>query len=237
MSLTTFEDIKRKLVEIKKMGYIETHRRGQTGIGKTLEDLMGIKENNIPGPNALGFIELKTIRKDSISMLTLFTLAPHPPRVNSVLVSKYGYQSPRGDKKILHTTLNGINFNTIKGEKGFKIEVGCDIVNLVHYKDGIVAYWEEERLKEAFERKLKHLILVKVETKDKGKNEKFWFNEAYYLNGFSFENFKKLIKEGIILIDIRIGQYQNGRTHDHGTGFRIFINKLDLCYQRREKIL
>ncbi|HOM26104.1 MAG TPA: MvaI/BcnI family restriction endonuclease [bacterium] len=237
MSLNSFEDLKRKLLEIKEMGFIETHRKGQTGIGKTLEDLLGIKENNIPGPNALGFIELKAIRKDTKCMLTLFTLTPFPPKINSHLVSKYGYLSPRGDKKILHTTVNGISFNTIKGENGFKVEVGIDKVNLIHFKDGVVAYWEEERLKKAFERKLKCLILIKVETKNKGKSEKFWFNEGYYLNGFSFENFKKLIKEGIILIDIRIGQYPDGRTHDHGTAFRVFFNKLDLCYQKREEIL
>jgi len=237
MSLNSFDDLKNRLLEIKEMGFIKTHRKGQTGIGKTLEDLLGIKENNVPGPNALGFIELKTIRKDARSMLTLFTLAPSPPKINSNLLEKYGYLSPHSNKKILHTTVNGIGFNTIKRESGFKVEVDIDRLNLVHFKDGIVAYWDEERLRGAFERKLKHLIIVKVETKDKEENEQFWYNEGYYLNGFSFENFKKLIKEGIILIDIRIGQYSDGRTHDHGTAFRIFLNKLDLCYQKREKIL
>ena len=47
-----YYSILKKLKEIKKMGYVKTHRAGNTGIGKTLEDLLGIKENNIPGPNA-----------------------------------------------------------------------------------------------------------------------------------------------------------------------------------------
>ena len=47
-----YNELVRKLKAIKKMGYIKTHRTGNTGIGKTLEDLLGIKENNIPGPNA-----------------------------------------------------------------------------------------------------------------------------------------------------------------------------------------
>ena len=29
----------------------KTHRKSDTGIGKTLEDLLGIKENNIASPN------------------------------------------------------------------------------------------------------------------------------------------------------------------------------------------
>lgn len=237
MSLNSFEDVKKKLYEIKEVGFIKTHRKGETGVGKTMEDLLGIKENNVPGPNALGWIELKTFRKDAKSMLTLFTLAPSPPKINSILLEKYGYFSPKGNKKIIHTTVNGLNFNTIKGNLGFKVDVEEDKVNLVHFNDGIIAYWEEERLKNAFERKMGNLLLVKAETKGKGQNEEFWFNEGYLLSGFSFESFKKLIKEGVILIDIRIGQYSDGRTHDHGTGFRVFRNKLDLCYQKRIRIL
>ena len=71
----TYPEIKRKLKEVKEMGYIKTHRAGNTGIGKTLEDLLGIEENNIPGPNAT-MIELKSARKNAMSMLTLFTKSP-----------------------------------------------------------------------------------------------------------------------------------------------------------------
>ncbi|MCM8785775.1 MAG: MvaI/BcnI family restriction endonuclease, partial [Candidatus Omnitrophica bacterium] len=59
----------------------------------------------------------------------------------------------------------------------------------------------------------------------------------YLLNEFNFEKCKILIRKGVILVDIRIGQYPNGRTHDHGTGFRIFSDNLDLCYIRKVKIL
>lgn len=60
-----FTSIIKKLKTIKKMGYIKTHRAGNTGIGKTLEDLLGLKENNIPGPNAQ-MIELKSARKKRV---------------------------------------------------------------------------------------------------------------------------------------------------------------------------
>jgi len=35
------------------------------------------------------------------------------------------------------------------------------------------------------------------------------------------------------LVDIRIGQYPDGRPHDHGTGFRVLPDKLDLCFSNR----
>ncbi|MEW6202698.1 MAG: hypothetical protein AB1546_12020 [bacterium] len=47
----------------------------------------------------------------------------------------------------------------------------------------------------------------------------------------------KLLSEGTILVDIRIGQYPNGKSHDHGTGFRVFPDKLDLCFKQRKKII
>ena len=50
--MITYPELIEKLKEIKEMSYVKTHRAGTTGIGKTLEDLLGIKENNIPGPNA-----------------------------------------------------------------------------------------------------------------------------------------------------------------------------------------
>ena len=45
--ILTLDEFIRKFNEIKNMGWIRTHRAGNTGVGKTLEDLLGIDENNI----------------------------------------------------------------------------------------------------------------------------------------------------------------------------------------------
>lgn len=219
------------------MGYIKTHRAGNTGIGKTLEDLLEIKENNIPGPNA-AMIELKSARKNVTSMLTLFTKSPLPPKANSILLSNYGYLSARGNrKKELHTTVNAKEFNKLRGETGFKIAIKNKRVNIINSKNEILGYWNKETLRESFERKLPKLLYVKAEIRGKGVNEEFWFKEAWLLSGFNFENFLRLLKQGIILVDIRIGQYPNGSPHDHRTGFRVLPDKLDLCFEHRERIL
>jgi len=232
-----YSEIVRKLKQIKEMGFVKTHRAGNTGIGKTLEDLLDIEENNIPGPNAIT-IELKSARKNAASMLTLFTKSPLPEKANSILLERFGYYSAaRSKTKRLETTVNAIDFNNLRGQKGFKITVEGDRINILTAENEIVGYWDKDTLKKSFERKLPHLMYVKADTKGKGRDEQFWFNEAWLLSGFSFENFVDLLNKGIILVDIRIGQYPNGRTHDHGTGFRILPDKLDLCFNRREKIL
>ena len=92
-------------------------------------------------------------------------------------------------------------------------------------------------LRNSFEKKLPEILYVKAETKDSGANELFWFNEAFLLRGFDFDSFITSLKKGIILVDIRIGQYPDGRIHDHGTGFRVLPNHLDLCFQHRKKVM
>jgi len=227
----------KRLREIKEKGYIKTHRTGNTGVGKTLEDLLGITENNIPGPNA-AMIELKSERKNTSSMLTLFTKSPLPPKANAVLLERFGYKSARGnERKELHTTVNAKEFNTLKGTPGFKIDIQKDRINLITAEKEVVGYWDKETLKNSFERKLPKLLYVKADAKGTGANETFHFNEAWLLSGFDFENFIHLLKEGVIFVDIRIGQYQDGRPHDHGTGFRVFPDKLDLCFSHRERIM
>jgi len=226
-----------KLKAIKEMGYVKTHRTGTTGVGKTLEDLLGIVENNVPGPNA-EMIELKSARKNVGSMLTLFTKSPLPRKANSVLLQRYGYESARGNKrKELHTTVNATRYNQLKGTPGFKIEIHEDRIDLVDVQNEILGYWDKETLKTYFERKLPKLLYVKAEAKGRGSDEEFWFNEAWLLSGFNFNNFLNLLREGTILVDIRIGQYPDGRPHDHGTGFRVFPDKLDLCFEHRERIM
>ena len=69
ISLDEFID---KMKEIREKGYVRSHRHHDTGIGKTLEDLLGITENNVAGPDFSSY-ELKSARKGSVSMLTLFT--------------------------------------------------------------------------------------------------------------------------------------------------------------------
>jgi len=52
MQRMSYQELIEKLKELKRRGFVRTHRRGDTGIGKTLEDVLGIQENNVPGPNA-----------------------------------------------------------------------------------------------------------------------------------------------------------------------------------------
>ncbi len=218
------------------MGYVRTHRSGPTGIGKTLEDLLGIKENNIPGPNA-HMLELKSERKNAKAMVTFLTKSPLPYGVNSLLLEKYGYIPAGSKRKKLHTTVNALSFNTLRGKIGFKIDVSKDRINIITNKKEIICYWTKEILRTYFENKYHDLLYVIAEHRGRGESEEFWYNEAYLLSGFGFKNFKDLIKKGVILIDIRIGRNPNGSVHDHGTGFRTASRNFNLCFKKRKRVI
>lgn len=49
----TKESLIAKLKSIREMGWISNRRHGNSGgVGNTLEDLLGLQENNLPIPNA-----------------------------------------------------------------------------------------------------------------------------------------------------------------------------------------
>ena len=234
----TVHELIDSLKVLKDKGFIKTHRSGNTGVGKTLEDLLGVEENNISGPNGY-MTELKGGRKNSPSMLTLFTKSPLPKKINTQLLSNCGYPYKKG--KALHTTIPVGTFNNLKGKPGFKIQITGDRVEIIHhepYDTMPTPYWDRDTLKERFLCKYPDkLLYVKADSRGRGKNEEFHYTEAYLASGFSFKRFVDLLKSGDILTDIRIGQYPDGRPHDHGTGFRINPGKLDMCFEKRDRVL
>jgi hypothetical protein len=234
------------------MGYVQSHRKGDTGIGKTLEDLLDITENNIAGPDFATY-ELKAGRKESVSMLTLFTKAPLPASANKRLLEAFGYAQrkvPRNHRQLslagkevneskipvqdkeLHVTVDALKPNSV----GLKLGVRENKLSIENDKC-VEAYWDNDTLKEAFEKKYHRLVYVLADHKIEGCKEYFWFNEALLLDGFSFERFSELVVEGRLKVDIRIGHYPDGRLHDHGTGFRILPKYLPQCFKTIDRVL
>ena len=222
--ISTLNDFIEEFEKIKAMGWIKTHRSGPTGIGKTLEDLLGIAENNLDEPD-FGDYELKSCRINSQSMLTMFTLSPQPPKSNTYLRLKYGYSSGAydNDEKVLHSTLTASRFVPIYNT-GVELKLVCDEekISIASQSEVESVYWTREALKRGFEKKYKNnFVYVKAESRGSGANEEFQFVEAYEISGFNYDAMIKLLENGKIFVDLRIGQYPDGRTHDHGTGFRI----------------
>jgi hypothetical protein len=242
--IITLDDFTTEFKKIKSMGWIKTHRSGPTGIGKTLEDLLGIPENNLDEPD-FGEYELKSSRVNSGSMLTIFTRAPRPAKSNTYLRMKYGYSSDvyDNDEKVLHSTLNAISF-TLISTTGYKLKVSCenDRIYIVSETEVEDVYWDNESLRKAFNKKYKNkFVYVKAESRGEKASEEFRFITAHVVSGFDYDEFFSLVKQGKIYIDLRIGQYHTGKnagkTHDHGTGFRIRECDQVLLFKNKDQIV
>lgn len=223
----TLKQLTKKLLEIKKMGFVKTHRLNDTGIGKTLEDLLGLKENNFRLPD-IGEIELKAKRIESESMLTIATKSPEPKGVNRVLFEKCKYKDKEGYYN-LHSTAYGSRFNP----QGFKVAVEDGKLVLKNRKR-IEAYWPLSIFDDVLKSKSNKIVLVFAETKGerRTKTESFHYTEAYFLCNLNINKFEKAIRQSKLKVDIRVGAYRSGsrkgQYHDHGTAFR--INKRDFLH-------
>lgn len=236
-----FNELVGRLHEISNE-WVPSHRIHDTGIGKTLEDLLGIKENNFPGPNG-ELVELKSMRKDSSSMISLFTKTPSPKGSVKKLLEDYGYPSEKDPTKPnLHVDLYGNRVTNIRGVHSLKLITSESRVEISNMNGMIYGGWDHKVLQKRFESKIHRVLLVKAENKFEGDKEWFRYSEAWVLTGFSFERFIKLIQEGIVKVELRIGVYpeghlQAGQPHDHGTGFRVLERNLQDCFAYRDKIL
>ncbi|OIP64875.1 hypothetical protein AUK15_02835 [Candidatus Nomurabacteria bacterium CG2_30_43_9] len=228
----TLQELKKKLSGIKTLGFVKTHRKGDTGIGKTLEDLLGIKENNIPLPDIGEIAELKAYRKSAVSMLTLFTLEPQPKGGDRdrTLLDGFGYSKrDNGRSKELHSTLSCKRYNN----QGLKLKVEKDKVRVVGKSKRLNIYWDMEDLKRKFEAKLPALVYALADCKEIKGVEHFHFNEAYFLEGFDFEHFKNMVKKDYIVVDFRMYYRPDGSVRNHGTGFRVKIKQLYNCFDTK----
>lgn len=222
--ITTLEEFICEFQKIKAQGWIQTHRSGPTGVGKTLEDLLGIPENNHGEPD-FGEYELKSCRLNSPSMLTMFTKAPQPARSNTYLRLKYGYASDAydNDGKVLHSTLTAARLVPI-ADTGRQLKIVCDSAKIAIASETEIedVFWSREALRNAFNKKFKNkFVYVKADSRGHGAREEFLYQEAYKVSGFGYDALIALLEQGKIFVDLRIGQFPNGKTHDHGTAFRI----------------
>lgn len=261
MKIYTKDTLIAELKNISARGWIENARHGnQGGIGNTLEDLLGITENNLPIPNAAEW-ELKSQRLNTTSLTTLFHIEPSPRAIKfvpQVLLLKYGWPHQEAGKKYSN---NEMSFRqTIHGrspsDRGFIVKIDhtnrkvlisfdsnrvsethSDWLNTVRNRIGLSEldpqpYWGFDDLANKAGTKLLNCFYVQAEVKKQDRKEFYNYSKVMMLQKFSFDGFLNQIEEGNILIDF------DARTgHNHGTKFRMRQNCLPNLYEEATVIL
>lgn len=250
-----------ELKNISAMGWIDSSRSGNNGnVGNTLEDLLGIPENNLPIPNATEW-ELKTQRIDTTALTTLFHIEPSPRAIKfvpQILLRHYGWKHLKAgsqysaDEKSFRQTVHGQNAS----DRGFivkidrqknKVLISFDSskvsdshkswLNDVSQNIGLgelnpQPYWGFDDLANKAGTKLINCFFVQANSKTENGIEYFQYKKIMMLRTFSFDKFLEQIEKGNILVDF------DARTgHNHGTKFRMRQNCLPFLYKESKEII
>jgi len=254
MKIISKEQLINELKKIKSFGWIKNARQGNVGgIGNTLEDLLGIEENNLPIPNAAEW-ELKTQRANTSSLTTLFHMEPSPRAVKfvpQILLPKYGWKHEKAGVKYPE---NEMSFRqTISGksrsDRGFMVIINREERKvLISFDSTTVAerhlawlesvkkrnnleelnpqpYWGFDDLFHKAGTKLINCFYVQAEVKKEKEEEYFNYNKILMLQKFSIDKFLISLENNDVFVDF------DARTgHNHGTKFRLRQNKLPDLY-------
>lgn len=257
MKQFTKEALIKKLREISALGWVENGRHGNDGgIGNTLEDLLGIDENNLPIPNASEW-ELKTQRITTSSLTTLVHTEPSPTTfrfVPAILLPKYGWPHKEAGSKYpagelsFRQTISGLSrsdrgFTVVVDRDEQKISVSFDAASvgdrhrnwLSTVKDRVglgelnpQPYWGFEDLEHKIGSKLSNCFFVQADVERRNGKEYYKYERALMLSGLDFEGFLQAIETGVILVD-----FDARSGHNHGTKFRIRQNSWPSLYREK----
>lgn len=212
--------------------WIRNMRAGPTGVGFTLESLLGIAANNNRAPDYKG-IELKAGRqnfKAPRSRSTLFSKTPdwHKSVCHSGLdlLDKYGYLSD-GRKQLYCSLRNTPN------SLGHFLEVTQDdlVLNSMYQRSGTnenskVFHWEMTTLTSALAKKHSETFWIKAQSRKIGENEEFRYTEVIHTKGPLLSNMVELFRIGSIELDYCLHELVSieGKrsSRDHGYLFKIW---------------
>lgn len=260
MQILTKDDLIDALREIRNKGWIPNARHGNAGgVGNTLEDLLGIAENNLPIPNAAEW-ELKCQRRNTSSLITLFHMEPSPRAIRfvpSILLPKYGWIHQEAgtlytaNEMSFRQTINGKNrtdrgFGIIVDRKSRKVVVSFDSKSVsprhndwlesVEKRAGLgeltpQPYWGFDDLFHKAGTKLFNCFYIIADVKREKGREFFRYSTIMMVQKFSLERFLAAIELGNVLVDF------DARTgHNHGTKFRLRQEAFPSLYEKMTKI-
>ncbi len=260
MKIYTKEQLIDEFKKIKNKGWIKNARPGNAGgVGNTLEDLLGIEENNLPIPNAAEW-ELKSQRGNTSSLTTLFHMEPSPRAlkfVPQIFLLKYGWAHQEASSKYpdnemsFRQTIGGQN----RSDRGFRVVVDRPQKKVLISFDALAVadrhtewlktvkkriglgeldpqpYWGFDDLLHKAGTKLLNCFYLQAQVKRINKEEYFHYNKILMLKKLTIEKFIGAIEENDILVDF------DARTgHNHGTKFRLRQNKLPDLYEEVKEI-
>ena len=229
------DELLEKMREVASRGWIQTVASGDTGIGATLENCLGIQINSSRAPDYKG-IEIKAKRLRGLRATTRNTLFAQVPdwsisrlKSSAQILDSYGYF--RGKDQKLYCTVKSIAPNT----QGLmlKIDEPKDLLHEV-YRSGDrvedVVTWKFEVLRDRLLTKHNQTFWVGAEAEKRNDIEFFKYKKVLHTRLPFASNFQTLCDEGVVTLDHLIKRSADGRVREKGPLFKISETNLELLF-------
>lgn len=232
------DELKARLADLRDDGFIPTMRAGSTGVGYTLEQRLGLSENNLPIPDIGGRVEVKATRRTTSSLISLFTFNRSVWQLPPVqAISEFGYIDNQG-RPALKSTVSASAQNT----QGLKLTLtnGPEMsVSLRHQPTGrVLATWSIYNLVGKFVTKFERLLMVKADVRRQSNgSEEFHYVDAELVSEPGPQEFHDALRNGTVLIDVRMHINEHGGVRNRGTAIRIRERDLATLFSKRLRLI
>ncbi|MDR2493965.1 MAG: MvaI/BcnI family restriction endonuclease [Spirochaetaceae bacterium] len=220
----TVAEFSERFKKIKATGYVPSLRHGPTGIGYTLETLLGISENNDAIPDIDG-AEVKAHRSNANNPITLFTFNSKAWKTEPLdAIKNYGSLDRNGRQGLYYT------MSLKPNSAGLFLDVQEKEIAVRHISGKTVVAWELEAITKRFIQKLPALIYVTAFTELRDAKEYFHFYRAQLMKDVTPELLRNQFKQENILVDLRLHE-KGTMARNHGTGFRAYESHLPSLFR------
>ncbi|WP_341489552.1 MvaI/BcnI family restriction endonuclease [Photobacterium damselae subsp. damselae] len=143
----TVDELIEKLQGVMHQWHRGTRQGNDGNQGNTLEDLLGVPENNIPLPDLGGVYELKTQKKESSALVTLLHSDPTIPQtpVPKLCVSLgWPHKDAGGKYPVDEMSFRSTTYGHAFSDRGFRIQASEDILEFMFSPNEVQTHKEDK---------------------------------------------------------------------------------------------
>jgi len=234
-------ELLKKLIIVSKKGFIPTTVSGDTGVGMTLENELGISPNSSTSPDYKG-IELKASRvsvtnkqknkSQLFSRVPNWSLSPVSSAID--LVNKRGYVDSDG-RMALRQTVSGERVNA----RGLYLDIDYAneylrqmFKNSEDFSKDHDTTWLIKDLKKSLLKKHKETFWIKARHNNDRSAESFHYVEVEHTANPYTDKLETLIETGLITMDYTLHIKPTGRQRNHGYLFKLHQNNKESLFPK-----
>jgi hypothetical protein len=222
------DELLSKLGEISRLGWIKTLRKGDTGVGFTLESMLGISANSSKSPDYKG-IELKSGRsnKQIKRQTTVFSQVPNwkisTLKGSKDILEKHGRYNNKKERIQLFHEISCLKPNSYDLQLDLE-SGGAQLDQIFIRPDGKIdrdVTWLMDKLVSRVEEKHAESMWVSAENRGRGEAEEFWYRKVKHTKGVDQQALPILLESGAMTVHYLIKQLPSGAAKDQGYLFKM----------------